>query len=107
MLARLDECISFISSNVSITVPFSLACVAGGFVFQTHLSKVISKAAWKMALCTCGLGAHQPSKLKFLLGRHLATNSFGLGRHFYKSSCQLQNLGAIRTKMVKTWRIAH
>ena len=33
----------------------------------------------------------QPSKLKFLLGRHLATNSFGLGRLFYKSSRQLQN----------------
>ena len=33
----------------------------------------------------------QPSKLKFLLGRHLATNSFGLGRLFYKSSCQIQN----------------
>jgi len=33
----------------------------------------------------------QPSKLNFLLGRHLATNSFGLGRLFYKSRCQLQN----------------
>ena len=33
----------------------------------------------------------QPSKLKFLPGRHLATNSFGLGRLFYKSSRQLQN----------------
>ena len=33
----------------------------------------------------------QPSKLKFLLGRHLATNSFGLGGPFYKSSRQLQN----------------
>ena len=33
----------------------------------------------------------QPSKLKLLLGHHLATNSFGLGRLFYKSSCQLQN----------------
>ena len=32
----------------------------------------------------------QPSKLKFLLGCHLATNSFGLGRLFYKSSWQLQ-----------------
>ena len=32
-----------------------------------------------------------PSKLKFFLGCHLATNSFGLGRPFYKSSCQLQN----------------
>ena len=32
----------------------------------------------------------QPSKLKFLLGRHFATNSFGLGRLFYKSSRQLQ-----------------
>ena len=35
---------------------------------------------------------YQPSKLKFLLGRHLATNSFGLGRLFYKSSRQLQNI---------------
>ena len=34
----------------------------------------------------------QPSKLKFLLGRHLATNSFGLGKLFYKSSHQLQNV---------------
>ena len=33
----------------------------------------------------------QPSKLKFLVGCHLATNSFGLGRLFYKSSRQLQN----------------
>ena len=33
----------------------------------------------------------QPSKLKFFLGCHLATNSFGLGRPFYKSSRQLQN----------------
>ena len=33
----------------------------------------------------------QPSKLKLLLGHHLATNSFGLGRLFYKSSRQLQN----------------
>ena len=33
----------------------------------------------------------QPSKLKFLLGHHLATNSFGLGKLFYKSSHQLQN----------------
>ena len=33
----------------------------------------------------------QPSKLKFLLGRHLATNSFGLERLFYKSSRQVQN----------------
>ena len=44
-----------------------------------------------MTFCTCGLGAHQPSKLKFLLGRHLATNSFSLGRPLYKSSHQLQN----------------
>ena len=33
----------------------------------------------------------QPSKKKFLLGRHLATKSFGLGRLFYKSSRQLKN----------------
>ena len=30
-------------------------------------------------------------KLKFLLGRHLATNSFGLGRLFLSASCHLQN----------------
>ena len=29
--------------------------------------------------------------LKSLLGHHLATNSFGLGRFFYKSSHQFQN----------------
>ena len=34
---------------------------------------------------------HQPSKLKFLLGCHLASNSFGLWRLFYKSSRQLPN----------------
>ena len=33
----------------------------------------------------------QPSKLKFLVGCHLATSSFGLGRLFYKSSHQFQN----------------
>ena len=33
----------------------------------------------------------QPPKLKFLLGRHLATNSFGLGRLFLSASCHLQN----------------
>ena len=33
----------------------------------------------------------QPFKLNVLLGCHLATNSFGLGRPFYKSSRQLQN----------------
>ena len=45
----------------------------------------------------------QPSKLKFLLGRHLANNSFALGRLFYKSSAKI--LGAIATKMVATWRV--
>ena len=45
----------------------------------------------------------QPSKLKFLLGRHLANNSFALGRLFYKSSSKI--LGAIATKMVATWRV--
>ena len=41
----------------------------------------------------------QPPKLKFLPGSHLATNSFGLGRLFYKL------LGAM-TKMVATCRAA-
>ena len=40
-----------------------------------------------------------PPKLKFLLSHHLATNSFGLGRLFYKL------LGAM-TKMVATCRAA-
>ena len=50
---------------------------------------------------------NQHSKLKFLLGCHLATNSFGLGRLFYKSSRQLQILGTMVTKMVATWRVAN
>ena len=33
----------------------------------------------------------QLSKLKFLLGCHLAANSFGLGKLLYKASRQLQN----------------
>ena len=37
-------------------------------------------------------GMVQPCKLKFLLSFHLATYSVGLGRLFYKPSCQLQNL---------------
>ena len=41
----------------------------------------------------------QPPKLKFSLGSHLATNSFGLGRLFYKL------LGAM-TKMDATCRAA-
>ena len=41
----------------------------------------------------------QPPKLKFLLGSHVATNSFGLARLFYKL------LGAM-TKMVATCRAA-
>ena len=53
----------------------------------------------KFSPTKCGIGFKgygsqhfiQPSKLKFLLGCHMATNSFGLGRPFYKSSCQLQN----------------
>ena len=30
-------------------------------------------------------------QIKVLLGCYLATNSFGLGRLFYKSSCQPEN----------------
>ena len=41
--------------------------------------------------CWVGFVISQPSKSKFLLGRHLATNSFGLGRLFHKLSCQLRN----------------
>ena len=48
----------------------------------------------------------QPSKLKFLLGRHLATKSFGLGRLFYKSSRQLQNFrhhGDLNSRNLEGW----
>ena len=38
------------------------------------------------------LGTRLPSKLKFLLGRHLATNSFASGKLFYKSGRRLQNV---------------
>ena len=47
----------------------------------------------------------QPSKLKFLLGRHLATNSFGLGDFFTNQVASFKILGAIATKMVATWRV--
>ena len=50
--------------------------------------------------------AFQPSKLKFLLSRHLATNSLGLGRLFANQVASLKILGAMRTKMVATWRVA-
>ena len=40
-----------------------------------------------------------------MLGCHLATNSFGWGKRFYKSSHQLQNLVTIAIKIVATWRV--
>ena len=43
----------------------------------------------------------QPSKLKFLLGCHLATNSFGFTNQVTSSKI----LGAVVTKMVPTWRV--
>ena len=50
--------------------------------------------------------AIQPSKLKFLLGRHLVTNFCGLGKLFYKSKVASSKiLGAMATKMVATWRV--
>ena len=48
----------------------------------------------------------QPSKLKFLLGHHLATNSFGLGNFFTNQVASCKILGAMVTKMVATWRVA-
>ena len=44
----------------------------------------------------------QPSKLKFLLGRHLATNSFCLGRLFTNQVASFKILGTMETKMVAT-----
>ena len=54
---------------------------------HTKLSQPVKRLSHFLQLCIKG----QSSKLKFLLGRHLATNSFGLGRLFYRSSRQLQN----------------
>ena len=48
----------------------------------------------------------QHSKLKFLLDRHLATHSFGLGRLFYKSSRLLQNFrrhGDYKGRNLEDW----
>ena len=42
----------------------------------SHVSIIVGSAALRV----------EPSKLKFLLSPHLATNSFGLGRLFYKKS---------------------
>ena len=47
----------------------------------------------------------QPFKLKFLLGHHLATNSFSLGRLFANQVASSKILGAMATKMVATWRV--
>ena len=45
---------------------------------------------WNPNLVTSYFYELQPSKLKFLLGRHLATTSFGSGKLFYKSVRRLQ-----------------
>ena len=59
-----------------------------------------------LILLPLGSSNVQPSKLTFLLGRHLATNSFGLGRLFYKTSRQVQNFRRHGDyKMVATWRV--
>ena len=47
----------------------------------------------------------QPSKLKFLRGRHLATNSLGLGKLFSNQVASSKILGAMATKMVASWRV--
>ena len=44
----------------------------------------------------------QPSKLKFVLGRHLVTNSFGLARLFTNQVASFKVLGTMATKMVAT-----
>ena len=59
---------------------------------------------------TKGLTSTPPSKLKFLLGHHLATNSFGLGRLFDKSSRQLQNFrrhGDQNGRNLEGWHMVH
>ena len=71
---------------------FLLACRAGGFVCQTHKQtkwSVKLHEKWHFALV--GLVFSKPPSLKFLLSCHLATNSFGLGRPFHKSSHKLQD----------------
>ena len=59
---------------------------------------------------TKGPTSTQPSKLKFLPGGHLATNSSGLGRLFYKSSCRLQNFrrhGNQNGRNLEGWHMVH
>ena len=50
---------------------------------------------------------HQPFKLKFLLGRHLATNSFGLGRLSTNQVASFKILGAMATNLVATRRVVN
>ena len=55
-------------------------------------NKVITKMLSSSLYSIIIIFFNQPFKLKFLLGRHLATNSFGLGRLFFNnSSRKLQN----------------
>ena len=87
-------------------------------VFLFHLTIMSSNIIWHNLLHVAAPGLpwhltfapYQPSKLKFLLARHLATNSFVfLGRP--KSSqikiASSKILGAMATKMVATWRVAY
>ena len=59
-----------------------------------------SKAAFNVHCVT------QPSKLKFLLGHHLATNNLLVQGDFFKNQIAgLKILGTMATKIVATWRV--
>ena len=55
--------------------------------------------------CSAETEVTQPSKLKFLLGRHMTTNPFGLGRLFTNQVTSSKILGTMATKMVATWTV--
>ena len=79
------------------TLRFKYNLLCQSYMFGIFLYSKYWSQRTQFLGCTseCALvkeGMVQPSKLKFFLGHHLATNSFGSGRLFYKSSRQLQNL---------------
>ena len=77
-----------------------LRCIGNALAYHASLQSSVTK----------GPTSTQQSKLKFLPGGHLATNSSGLGRLFYKSSCQLQNFrrhGDQNGRNLEGWHMVH
>ena len=97
----LGDHVKWWSSSIStfmlnpLRLKYKLFCqsyVFGIFLYSKYWSQMTQFLGCTSKCALVKEGMVQPCKLKFLLSCHLATNSFGLGRLFYKPSCQLQNL---------------